>query len=104
MKVENKKKLFRGEKAWIQKSRRKDIESEYIYMYKYISVFKLHILSQKNFTKHNVKHPMTIPSQNSLNNIYIYLDLSKYIFLHFNVSSISWMQQTKSRILVLFLL
>ena len=88
MKVENKQKCF-GERKHEYKNQEERILNQNIYMYKYISIFKLHILSQKNFTKHNVKHPMTIPSQNSLNNIYIYLDLSKYIFLHFNVSSIS---------------
>ena len=44
------------------------------FIYIFIFHFKLHILLKNNYTKHNVSRLMTIlSSQNSLNNIYIYI-------------------------------
>ena len=47
---------------------------KFYYMYNYISVFKLHILLKKNYSKYNVSRLMTIlRSQHSLNNLYGYI-------------------------------
>ena len=49
-----KQKTVSGERKHEYKNQEERILNQNIYMYKYISVFKLHILSQKNYTKHNV--------------------------------------------------
>ena len=57
--------------------------SIYIYIDTYILVFKLYILSKKNYSKHNVSRHMTILSSwNSLNiHLSIHLSIYHYCYL-----------------------
>ena len=56
--------------------------SIYIYIDTYILVFKLYILSKKNYSKHNVSRHMTILSSWNSLNIHLSIHLSIYYYFY----------------------